>query len=141
MDNTNPVNQVNHDSSRDIARYDSYEQIQDALRPELAARMTRLWQALEPYVDGTFGDVDPRHAAVAVQLVKELGRLYRVYDRPDVVVEGYTEEQVQARVDEAVAAAVKQAYAEWEQRRRVEADGARRQILGSLRPETGSGLD
>lgn len=146
MDSQEPfINQVNDespdsggDSSRGtMARFDSYEQIQDALRPELAARMTRLWKAVEPYVDGTFGEVDPRHAVVAVQLIKELGRLYRVYDRPPVVVEGYTEEQVQQRVDEAVAAAVTQARLEWEQQRQVEAAEARKMILGSLRPEPG----
>lgn len=116
-----------------LVPFDSYDQIQGSLRPELAARLSTLWQALAPYVDGTFGDVDPRHAAVAVQLIKELGRLYRVYDRPQVVVEGFTEEQVRARIAEAVSVAVSLARSEWEAQRRIVGADARSLILEQLR--------
>lgn len=116
----------------DLTRYDGYDQIQDGLRLELATRMTRLYKALEPYVDGTFGELDPRHAAVAVQLMKELGRLYRVFDRPQTVVEGFTEAQVQQRVDEAVTVAVAAARQEWEQARILAAAQDRDRVRGIL---------
>jgi len=108
------------ETSQDLVRFDSYDQVSDALRPELAARFDKLYKSIESYVDGSFGDVDPRHAAVAVQILKELGRLYRVYDRPQTVVEGFTEEQVQARIADAVSAAVNQARIEWELARQVQ---------------------
>lgn len=120
------------DESRDLVPYDSYDKIQDALRPELATKLTRLMKALEPYVDGTFGDIDPRHAAVMVQLIKETGRLYRVFDRPQQIVEGFTEEQVQARIAEAVAVAVEVARAEWEHQRHQKALEDRERVRGIL---------
>lgn len=98
---------------------DGYETIQESLRPYLAAKLKRMFDALEPYVDGSFGEVAPAHAAAAVAVLRELGRLYRVAEVPRQAPVGISEGELAARIDDAVG----RARVAWEsERRALEAD-------------------
>lgn len=112
----------------DLVPQDDYASIQDSLRPWVAQRLKKMYEALEPYVDGSYGDVDPRHAAAAVAVLRQLGSLYRVNERPKADTEGLvSEEQVQARIAEAVAVA----RLEWQQQR-LELESAAREAVASM---------
>ena len=61
----------------DLAASDSFEQERDQVRRECAARYASLITHLEPYVDGTMGEVTAGLAAVYVAAVRQLGALYQ----------------------------------------------------------------
>lgn len=113
----------------DLVAADSYEQIQDSLRPWLAQRLKGMYEALEPFVNGSYGEVIPGHAAAAVAVLRELGRLYRVQDPPAPQLVGVSEAEVQVRILEAVAAA----RIEWEQQRLELEAGTRERVMAQIR--------
>lgn len=43
------------------------------------SKLRSLIQALDPYVDGTLGEVSPRHASVYVSAIREMDRLWGAY--------------------------------------------------------------
>ena len=49
------------------------------------SRLRELVENLRPYIDGTLGEVSPRHAAVFVTAVKEINRLWSAYFNPSSV--------------------------------------------------------
>jgi len=116
----------------ELVRVDTYETISDSLRPWLAAKLKDMYEALAPYVDGSFGEVAPAHAAAAVAVLRELGRLYRVHEVPRQVQVGMSEAQVAAAISEAVAAA----RLEWELSRRALEAANRQLILERVRANT-----
>ncbi len=78
-----PRDEAPQDSGGD----DSWDPVSEAEDPELARRSAevRMWstgklqvlvESLEPYVDGSLGQVSPRHAATYLQAVKEVSRLW-----------------------------------------------------------------
>ena len=77
------------------------------IRMANTARLKALLDQLEPYCDGTLGPngVSPPHVAAYIKVVRELGLLWRSYDRPAEVkaADGPDEE---AMVLEARRAAV-----------------------------------
>jgi hypothetical protein len=113
----------------EMAKYDTYDTIQESLRPFLAQKLKVMFEALEPYVDGSFGEVAPAHAAAAVAVLRELGRLYRVAEAPKPTLVGISREEHEA----LVADAVRVARLEWDAARIVEAADARRAILEQVR--------
>lgn len=113
----------------EMVKIDTYEQVQESLRPYLAQKLKAMFDALEPYVDGSFGEVAPAHAAAAVAVLRELGRLYRVAEAPRQAQVGMTRQEHEA----LVADAVRVARVEWEAARMVEAADARRLILDQVR--------
>lgn len=115
----------------DLVGMDDYTTMQDSLRPWVAARYKKMFEALEPYLDGSYGDVDPRHASVAVQVLRALGQLYRVTDRPTTQQAGIGEEEVRARIQ----AAVLEARIGWESQRRELESAARAAVAEQLRRE------
>lgn len=113
----------------EMVKVDSYEQVQESLRPYLAQKLKTMFDALEPYVDGTFGEVAPAHAAAAVAVLRELGRLYRVAEAPRPAQVGITAAEHEA----LVADAVRVARLEWEAARVLAEADTRRAILERVR--------
>lgn len=113
----------------EMVKYDSYDTIQESLRPFLAMKLKTMFMALEPYVDGSYGEVAPAHAAAAVAVLRELGRLYRVAEKPAPVQVGMTREEH----DALVADAVRVARLEWESDRIIAEADTRRAILDQVR--------
>lgn len=113
----------------DMVKVDSYDTIQESLRPYLAEKLKRMFDALEPYVDGSFGEVAPAHAAAAVAVLRELGRLYRVAEAPKPAQVGMTRAEHEA----LVADAVRVARLEWEAARVLAEADARLAILAQVR--------
>lgn len=64
--------------SADITARDELESQAKAVRLEVTGRLGRLLETLEPYVDGTMGEVTVGLAAVYVKALHELAALYRV---------------------------------------------------------------
>jgi hypothetical protein len=66
---------------------DSQEEPDQAEQARLwaTARLKELVESLRPYIDGTLGDISPRHAAVYVTAVKEINRLWSAYFNPSIV--------------------------------------------------------
>jgi len=112
-----------------MVRTDSYDTIQESLRPYLASKLKQMYEALAPYVDGSFGEVAPAHAAAAVAVLRELGRLYRVSEVPRPQQVGISAAEHEALVAEAVRVA----RLEWEAARVVAEGEARKQILAQVR--------
>lgn len=115
----------------EMVRVDSYDTIQESLRPYLAEKLKRMFDALEPYVDGSFGEVAPAHAAAAVAVLRELGRLYRVAEAPRQIQVGMTRDEHEA----LVADAVRVARIEWEAARVLAEADHRAAILAQVRGE------
>lgn len=113
----------------EMVKLDSYDTIQESLRPYLAEKLKRMFDALEPYVDGSFGEVAPAHAAAAVAVLRELGRLYRVAEAPKPAQVGMTRAEHEA----LVADAVRVARLEWEAARVLAEADARLAILAAVR--------
>lgn len=67
--------------SRDLATVEDYTTLAPEVRAYLTGRLQMALEAMEPYVDGTF-EVSPGMMTVFLRACRELGLLYRVYDRP-----------------------------------------------------------
>jgi hypothetical protein len=113
----------------DMVKADTYDTIQESLRPYLAQRLKQMFDALQPYVDGSFGEVAPAHAAAAVAVLRELGRLYRVAETPKQTQVGISAAEHEALVAEAVRVA----RLGWEAERLVLEADARAAILAQVR--------
>lgn len=73
------------DTGREVERAEAHERwltIQDAVRQHNAGKLRSLVEMLEPYVEGAYGPVHPRMVEVYMTALRELGRLYRVFDPP-----------------------------------------------------------
>ena len=101
--------------SDELAQRDAFERIGWATREHLTQKLAALIESLDPYVDGTMGEVTAGMVSVYVKTVHELGALYGlqkplrpvtplpVTPEPPAVL-GHEEEQARQRV--AVEAAV-----------------------------------
>lgn len=67
--------------SRELATIEDYTTLAPQVRAYLTGRLQMALEAMEPYVDGTF-EVSPGMMTVFLRACRELGLLYRVYDRP-----------------------------------------------------------
>lgn len=61
------------------------------VRQRNAQKVAALIERLEPEVDGSYGPVNPRMIEVYLKAIRELGTMYRVYDRPPPPKEEETE--------------------------------------------------
>lgn len=70
----------------DLARMspEDFDGLSEQMRMANTARLKALLDQLEPYCDGTLGPngVSPPHVAAYIKVVRELGLLWRSYDRP-----------------------------------------------------------
>jgi len=66
----------------DLEARDRYEEQQRRVREAVAARLMTLLESLEPYVDGTMGEVPAGLAAVYVRAAGQLAALYGAAVRP-----------------------------------------------------------
>jgi hypothetical protein len=64
------------------------------VRNHNTAEIKKVLAALEPYVDGSFGAINPAHVRTYLEALKQLGQLWRVFDRP--------EDRTEAGVDEGL---------------------------------------
>lgn len=55
--------------------------LQAVIRQHNAAKIRGVIDSLEPQIDGSFGPINPRMVEVYLKALRELGSLYRVYDR------------------------------------------------------------
>lgn len=58
--------------------------MQPVIRTFNTQKLRALIDTIEPMVDGSYGPINPQLAKVYMQALNELGKLYRVYDRPPV---------------------------------------------------------
>lgn len=68
-------------SSRDLSGVTDQSTLAPEVRAYLTGKLSTLLDSLEPYVDGTF-ELTPRMTEVYLKALRELGLLFRVYDRP-----------------------------------------------------------
>lgn len=70
----------------DMVRMDpeDFDALGHQMRLANTARLKALLDQLEPYCDGTLGPngVSPPHVAAYIKVVRELGLLWKAYDRP-----------------------------------------------------------
>lgn len=66
----------------DVARLDAVEAKAEVLRDELGSRLAKLMEDLEPYVDGTMGEVTVGMVNVYVKAAHELAGLYNLTRAP-----------------------------------------------------------
>jgi hypothetical protein len=79
---------------------DEFEQLREACRQHNTAKIKELLASLEPAVLGMMGPVNPGLVRVYLEALKQLGQLYRVFDRPAEKVE-QVDEQVRMEVEAA----------------------------------------
>jgi hypothetical protein len=86
---------------------EDFDGLSQQMRLANTARLKALLDQLEPYCDGSLGasGVSPAHVAAYIKVVRELGLLWRAYDRP-VEVEAVKGVDEEAMVLEARRAAV-----------------------------------
>lgn len=64
------------------------------VRNHNTAEIKKVLAALEPYVDGSFGSINPAHVRTYLEALKQLGQLWRVFDRPEERTEAGVDEQL-----------------------------------------------
>lgn len=116
-----------------------YDGIQDHLRPWLAKQHQDIISRIDREAD-EFGHMSAQHALVRVSALRELGRLYRVYDNPGkerMVPEAEVLERIRVAVEQALAREVPLALAEarelWESEKRILEQGLRARALERVR--------
>ena len=91
-------------------------------------RLQHMITDLEPYTNGTLGEISPRHAAIRVQAIRELNRIWQAHVFPEPEqdqgedVEALRlqwEEEAQAAIEEAMEAARQEALEEAERERKA----------------------
>jgi hypothetical protein len=66
----------------DLVAYDDYDKISEQVRRFCAQKLVALESELVHYVNGDLGDITPGHVTAYINLIKELGRLYRAQATP-----------------------------------------------------------
>lgn len=101
-----------------LVTYDDYDRVSEQVRQYCAQKYMLLEQALQPYINGDMGDIQPGHATAYITLLKELGRLYRaqaVPRDPEAMIPASKVQQLldaaAQRQEQAVAEAVAEAEA------------------------------
>lgn len=133
----------------DLVKRDDYDSISWNTRMHLASKMHELMEQLQPYVDGSFGDVQPGHVQAYVRVAHELGALFQAHSRPyekpedkgvpaakvqqmlETLAEQH-EKQLQAAVAEAEVRTREQLQLELQAKERLSLEQGRSQILTAL---------
>lgn len=89
----------------ELRRRDEVEQRAHGLRAELGQRLAALMENMEPYVDGTMGEVTASMASVYVRAAHELGALYGLTRTPRQLTPRLPVPEPVAVKDEAVVSA------------------------------------
>lgn len=101
-----------------------YADISNTVRHFCTQRLYELERSLRPWVDGSFGEINPGHLTGYLGALKELARLYQAHKPPappeDMVPVSQVQELV-VRMEEQQRLAVQQAVSETETRVRMEA--------------------
>lgn len=121
--------------TEDLRREEEDEVRSQQVRIWATAKLTNLVEALEPYIDGTLGQISPRHAGTYLQATRELIKLWSSVHKPPVVptrvLEQLRAEAVEVVRAEAEAAREAALEAEVVDRER-ELEQARREALEAL---------
>lgn len=74
---------------------EQFAQLTEAVRQHNSAKIKEVLAALEPSVLGLLGGpINPGHVRVYLEALKQLGQLWRVFERPEVRDEGVDEQAV-----------------------------------------------
>jgi hypothetical protein len=88
---------------------EDFDDLSQQMRLANTQRLKAVLDALEPYVEGLgHGGVSPAHVNAYVKTVRELGLLWKAYDRPAAV----TQEEQTAEVELMILAARQEAALE-----------------------------
>jgi hypothetical protein len=66
---------------------EDFEHAKEQVRMTLTAKYKQVLDSLEPYVDGSFGSIQPAHVTAYLKAGRELGLLWKSYDQPAGVEE------------------------------------------------------
>lgn len=95
---------------------EQFAQLTEAVRQHNSAEIKELLAQLKPYAFGYAGPINPGHVRVYLEALKQLGQLWRVFDRPVVKDEGVDE---QARVEVEAAERQRIVLAELSELRKI----------------------
>lgn len=107
----------------DLVHNSDYDNISNNVRRFCAERLYELERAMRPWVDGSFGEIQPGHLNGYVATLKELANLYEAHKRPHEEAGMVSAARVEALLAEAEArtqVAVAAAVAETEARMRAQ---------------------
>lgn len=79
---------------------EQFAQLTEAVRQHNSAEIKELLAQLKPYAFGYAGPINPGHVRVYLEALKQLGQLWRVFERPVVKEEG-VDEQAAVEVEAA----------------------------------------
>lgn len=74
-----------------LGRDEQFAQLTEAVRQHNSAEIKELLAQLKPFAFGYAGPINPAHVRVYLEALKQLGQLWRVFDRPEVRDEGVDE--------------------------------------------------
>lgn len=77
---------------------EQFAQLQKAVREHNSTQIKTLLSALQPYVDGSFGRVEAPYVKVYLDALRQLGQLWKVFDRPIQVESAGVDEDKAAQV-------------------------------------------
>lgn len=66
---------------------DEFKALTEQVRQHNSVKIRELLAGLEPYVDGSYGPVNPAHVRAYLEALKALGQLWRVFDKPEAKAE------------------------------------------------------
>lgn len=75
---------------------DDFEALSEQMRLANTARLKAVLDQLEIYVDGTMGMPSPPHVNAYIKVVRELGLLWKAYDRPGEAAKAGVDEELVA---------------------------------------------
>lgn len=100
---------------------EQFAQLTEAVRQHNSAEIKELLAQLKPYAFGYAGPINPGHVRVYLEALRQLGQLWRVFEKPVVKEEGSDET---ARVEVETAERQRAVLAELTKLREI-ADGRR----------------
>jgi len=117
----------------DVARNNSnYDEISDIVRKFCADRLYELERSLRPWIDGSFGEIQPGHLNGYVAVLRELAKLYNSHKPPrpdDELLPRAAVEQMLEAVRLEAAVQLQEAVTAAELRVRLELESARVQSI------------
>lgn len=111
----------------DLVTYDDYDKISAEVRRYCAQKLMSLEATLVSYVNGDLGDAQPGHVTAYINLIKELGRLYKAQAAPrdpEAMIPASKVQALLAAAEARIEQAVADAVAHTEARMRLQIQAA-----------------
>lgn len=119
-----------------IHNIENYDDLSDAVRRFCAEQLYGAERSLRPWINGSFGDINPGHMSAYVTILRELARLYQAHKPPRQDDDAIPAAQVQQLLETAqreAEARIEAAVLETELRVRMELEASSAKSIESAK--------